>query len=142
MTSSVVIEELKDEVSPPKTKKQECTLGALYVAFEALSTLASEKLDPKASAKILKLANWIEPLYNDIVEIRNKEAGRLGEPVEDGKVRIPADNVEEFNTTMRAATSETVKVPASMKLTIGDLDGAKVSPAVLLSISCVMVGLL
>jgi hypothetical protein len=134
----------KNEAPTPRAstatkKKPEWTVGHTFTAFEALNSMASEKLEPKASAKVLKLVEWIRPFYEDIVETRKNEATRLGTPVSDGEVTIAAENIEEFNTTMRAAASEKVNVPERLKLSLDDLAGAKISPLTLLGISCIMV---
>lgn len=130
----------KDEVLPatPTAKKPEWTIGHLYTAFEALNSMANDKLEPKASAKILKLVDWIRPFYEDVVEKRKVEATRLGTPVREGEVTIPSENIEEFNSIMRATVAEKTKVPERLKLSLDDLSGAKISPVTLLSISCVM----
>lgn len=144
MSSSSSSTDRKDEAPGAKkagAQKPEWTVGHLYGAFEALNAIANEKLEPRASAKILKLVEWIRPFYEEVVDKRKTEATRLGTPVKEGEVTIGPEHIEEFNSTIRKVTAEKVNIPNSVKLSIDDLTGARISPATLNNISCVMLDL-
>ena len=120
------------------SQKPEWTVGHLYNAFEALNAIANEKFEPRASAKILKLVEWIRPYYEDVTETRKAQLVRLGTEVEEGKYNLPAEHHETFNSVMKEATAEKVSIPERLKLSIEDLTGARISPATLNSISCIV----
>ena len=135
------VEVLDDKPSKPKDKKKpECTIGMLYDAFEALDAISNDKFDPKGSQRILKLADWVRPYYEDVVEKRKELATRLGEPLESepGRFRIPPEKIAEFNRTMAESLVEPVKVPERIKLTVDDFFGSKISPANMLKLRCVI----
>ena len=141
MSSSSSPADRKDEAPAAKkaaAPKPEWTVGHLHSAFGALNTIASEKLEPRASAKILKLVEWIRPFYDEVVDKCRAEATRLGTPAKEGEVTIEPENIEEFNSAMRKVTAEKVSIPSSVKLSIEDLTGARISPVTLNSISCIM----
>lgn len=111
--------------------EDKCSVGGVCDAFEALASLANEKLDSKATAKIIRLVKWVEPIYEEFVAQRNALASQFGEPVsgEEGKFLVPKDKADEFIRSAKAAAAEPQTVPKKLRLSVEDLDGAKISPA-------------
>lgn len=118
--------------------QKQLTIGALCDAYEALATLWNEKFDFQNSARILTLCKWIEPLYTDTMEERNRIVKRLGTPLdppEEGKYRISDEVMPQYKEEVMKVIGEMVTVPQSYKLKSTEFDGVKISPTILMRIN-------
>jgi hypothetical protein len=123
----------------PSTKKKvltECTVGHVCNAFEALATLADEKFDGKVTAKITKLARWIEEIYQEFASLRKEVLDRFGTPTEStatedntGKYTVPKEKVKECTEILNKEAGKPVTIPKRLKLLLSDLENVQISPA-------------
>ena len=113
-------------ISPPHVNQ--ITLGGLSDAFEVLQEFANQPLDGATAAKVVRLSRWARAHYVRYVAVRGAEAEKLGEKLSEGKFRIPAEKMAEFNQAMAPSRAELVEIDPSLRLDPRAMTTVRITP--------------
>jgi len=106
----------------------EFVLGKLYQIAPALEALASEKMNIKASRRVMRFLETASAEVQGIEAERIRLVKEYGEDQGDGKYIIPDDKREEFASTFNELLSDTVDLPVQ-KIPEEWLENVSISPA-------------
>lgn len=120
--------EAKAPSAGPPAAPNQITLGGLSDAFEALQEFANQPLDGATAAKVVRLSRWARPHYLRYIAVRGVEAEKLGEKLSEGKFRIPAEKMTEFNQAMAPSRAELVEIDPSLRLDPRAMTTVKITP--------------
>ena len=82
------------------------------------------------------MVRWTEEVYTEFSTLKKETLERLGTPLDGAenvtKYTVPPENVKECLDILTKASKRPMLIPKRLKLTLSDLEGAKISPAIMI----------
>jgi len=117
------------------------TLGGFADAYEILQEFANQPLDGATAAKVVRLSRWGRPHYLRYIEARGKEAEKYGEKVAEGKYRISAERLAEYNQAMAPTRAEVIAIDPALKIDVRTMGSVKITPVAIEILEPLLVGM-